>query len=90
MLIKFLSITLSLTLSLVHGGASVKEDSSDLTHGVNQVICGNPVRALKARQQSIIQVIYFYCYTYSNCEITKGNKGMLSFCQYGLCSIWNV
>ncbi|XP_003383254.1 PREDICTED: leucine-rich repeat-containing protein 56-like isoform X2 [Amphimedon queenslandica] len=41
--------------SRVHGGASVKEDSSDLTHGVNQVICGNPVRALKARQQSIIQ-----------------------------------
>lgn len=49
-------VSLSL-LFLVHGGASVKEDSSDLTHGVNQVICGNPVRALKARQQSIVQVI---------------------------------
>ena len=27
------------------------QDSSELTHGLNQVLCGNPVRALRARQQ---------------------------------------
>ena len=27
------------------------DDSSELTHGLSQVICGNPARALKARRQ---------------------------------------
>ena len=30
--------------------SQIKEDSSELTHGLNQVICGNPVRALRARK----------------------------------------
>ncbi|XP_058858858.1 leucine-rich repeat-containing protein 56 isoform X1 [Acipenser ruthenus] len=30
---------------------TLEEDASDLTHGVGRVICGNPIKALRARRQ---------------------------------------
>nr|XP_060625525.1 leucine-rich repeat-containing protein 56 isoform X2 [Anolis sagrei ordinatus] len=30
-----------------------EDDSSDLTHGINRVICGNPIKALHARRQKL-------------------------------------
>ncbi|XP_064513747.1 leucine-rich repeat-containing protein 56 isoform X3 [Pseudopipra pipra] len=32
-----------------------EDDSSDLTHGLNQVICGNPTKALRERRQKLGQ-----------------------------------
>ncbi|RXM35615.1 hypothetical protein EOD39_3996 [Acipenser ruthenus] len=32
---------------------TLEEDASDLTHGVGQVICGNPIKALRARRQKL-------------------------------------
>lgn len=35
------------------GNSSITEENiSDLTHGLNQVICGNPIRALRSRQKN--------------------------------------
>ena len=33
---------------------AVTEDSSELTHGLNQVICGNPIRALRERRNRLL------------------------------------
>ncbi|XP_041075032.1 leucine-rich repeat-containing protein 56 [Polyodon spathula] len=32
---------------------TLEEDASDLTHGVGRVICGNPIKALRARRQKL-------------------------------------
>ncbi|XP_025890592.1 leucine-rich repeat-containing protein 56 [Nothoprocta perdicaria] len=34
-------------------GLFLEDDSSDLTHGLSQVICGNPIKALRARRQKL-------------------------------------
>ncbi|XP_064369281.1 leucine-rich repeat-containing protein 56 isoform X6 [Dromaius novaehollandiae] len=34
-------------------GLFPEDDSSDLTHGLSQVICGNPIKALRARRQKL-------------------------------------
>lgn len=53
-----------------------EESISDLTHGLNQVICGNPIRALRNRQKNHLssqvciasstlfkETYYMYCYS---------------------------
>uniref|UniRef100_A0A8C4X3J5 Leucine-rich repeat-containing protein 56 n=1 Tax=Erpetoichthys calabaricus TaxID=27687 RepID=A0A8C4X3J5_ERPCA len=35
----------------------LEEDASGLTHGVGQVICGNPIKALRARRQKRLEAI---------------------------------
>ncbi|XP_010084725.1 PREDICTED: leucine-rich repeat-containing protein 56, partial [Pterocles gutturalis] len=37
----------------VSDGLFTEDDSSDLTHGLCQVICGNPTKALRARRQKL-------------------------------------
>uniref|UniRef100_A0A8B9S6N2 Leucine rich repeat containing 56 n=2 Tax=Apteryx owenii TaxID=8824 RepID=A0A8B9S6N2_APTOW len=37
----------------VSDGLFLEDDSSDLTHGLSQVICGNPIKALRARRQKL-------------------------------------
>ena len=41
----------------IHQDDNNDEGSSNLTHGMKQVMCGNPVKALKARQQTNTVII---------------------------------
>ncbi|XP_053139498.1 leucine-rich repeat-containing protein 56 isoform X2 [Hemicordylus capensis] len=48
-----LSASSTLPLSTVCDEILPEDDSSDLTHGVSRVICGNPIKALHARRQKL-------------------------------------
>ncbi|KAM8807867.1 leucine-rich repeat-containing protein 56 [Eudromia elegans] len=48
---RLLSAGCPLPRPTVPEGLFLEDDSSDLTHGLTQVICGNPIKALRARRQ---------------------------------------
>ncbi|XP_010214271.1 PREDICTED: leucine-rich repeat-containing protein 56, partial [Tinamus guttatus] len=50
----------------VSEGLFLEDDSSDLTHGLTQVICGNPIKALRTRRQKL-GVCFFLILPVSGC-----------------------
>ncbi|KAH1170962.1 hypothetical protein KIL84_006580, partial [Mauremys mutica] len=51
--IHLLSYGSTLPDSTVSDEIFLEDDSSDLTHGISRVICGNPIKALHARRQKL-------------------------------------
>ncbi|XP_054826176.1 leucine-rich repeat-containing protein 56 [Eublepharis macularius] len=72
-----LSSNNTLTESTISDDIVPEDDSSDLTHGVSKVICGNPIKALHARRQklgsTVMNLFQPQCHTHDYQETNDVN-----------------